>query len=64
MVENIEETIAELHIELEAMTDDQITAEYVKNFREPDPVGRYEMIDRLLSRLQQVLAVSDGLNRA
>jgi hypothetical protein len=57
MVENIEDIIAERHIELEAMTDEQITAEFVENFGEPEPVGRYEMIDRLLSTLQRAMGV-------
>lgn len=58
MDEETEEAIAELHIALEAMTDEQINAEYAKNFGEPGQIGRFEMIERLLSKLQSAMGVS------
>ena len=58
MDEEIEEAIAELHIALEAMTDEQIEAEYAENFGEPGlPMGRFDMTERLLSKLQGAMGV-------
>jgi len=57
MDEYIEEAIAELHIALEAKTEEQIEAEYTENFGEPTGMSRFEMTERLLSRLQQAMGI-------
>ena len=59
MGEDVEEAIAELHISLQAMTDEQIKSEYAENFGEPESIGRFEMTDRLLSKLQQAIGSSN-----
>lgn len=59
MGNDIEEALAEHHIALDAMTADQISALYAENFGESGSVGRFEMIERLLSKLQSEMGVSN-----
>jgi predicted RNase H-like HicB family nuclease len=58
MGEDIEEAVAELHIALDAMTADEIKTRYEDSFGESEAIGRFEMIERLLDKLQSEMGVS------